>query len=67
MNDADRDLFRYCLYTFFMCLFVAFVIVLICFGLQNDFGFVEGLGIGAILGIMSKMLSDGWQFFFRKG
>lgn len=66
MTNPDRDLFRACLYVFFLFLFVSFLIVLICFGMQNDFSFVEGLGIGAIIGVMTAMLKDGWQFFYRK-
>jgi len=65
MQNANRDCFRHCVYVLFLCLFIALVIVLSFVGLQYDFSFVEGLGLGAILGIMGKMLSDGWQFFFR--
>jgi len=67
MDNASRDLYRQILYLVFLWIFVAFVLVLVFVGLQFDFSFVEGLGIGAILGIMGKMLSDGWQFFFRRG
>ena len=66
MNSMDRDLFRHVLYLVFLWVYIAFIIVLIFAGIQNGFGFVEGLGIGAILGVMTKQLSDGWQFFFRK-
>ena len=66
MSDYDRDFYRQVLYLFFLALFVTFIITLIGFGTESNFGFVEGLGIGSILGIMGKMLSDGWQFFFRK-
>jgi len=65
IQNANIDTFRHCVYVLFLCIYVALIIVLVLIGLQYDFSFVEGLGIGAILGIMGKMLSDGWQFFFR--
>lgn len=34
-------------------------------GIENGFDFVGGLGIGTVIGVLLKMLGDGWHFFFR--
>jgi len=67
MSEVDRDLYRQILFCIFLWLYVAFIVVLISIGIESGFGFVEGLGIGAVIGVMTAMLKDGWQFFYRKG
>ena len=58
--------FRDCLYIFFLLFFAGYTVLAVY--LIDRFGIDawQAFGLGAVGGVFLKMLSDGWQFYFRK-
>jgi len=62
----DKDFFRNLLYIFFFFFFAGFTVLSIALIAEFGIDAWQAFGLGAAGGIFLKMLSDGWQFYFRK-
>ena len=62
----DRANFRDVLAIIYMFLFPAVIFLLIWAAYTFSTSILEALGIGTIIGILSKCFSDMWQFYYRK-
>ena len=63
---VERINFRDVLAVIYTFLFPAVILILIWAAYEFTTSVLEALGIGTIIGILSKCFSDMWQFYFRK-
>lgn len=58
--------FRDWLYIFFLFWFVGYTAMAVWVIACVDLEVWQAFGLGGVFGVFVKMISDGWQFYYRK-
>ena len=58
--------FRDWLYVFFLFFFAGYTVLAVWLVASLGIDVWQAFGLGGVFGVFVKMISDGWQFYYRK-